>query len=112
VLSIAETTDGVVLLKCFYGCTAAQVVGAVGLELHDLFPRVEWQTSGTHCARPARRPRVDWPALILACERDLLLVKIVLCQLARRDPVSDVDARACQAAAIRVYALIAEARDG
>lgn len=38
-LSIRETSDGVILLKCFGpGCSAADIVAAVGLELRDLFP--------------------------------------------------------------------------
>lgn len=37
-LSIRETDDGKVLLKCFAGCSAADVVGAVSLSLRDLFP--------------------------------------------------------------------------
>lgn len=37
-LAITETSSGVVLLKCFSGCTAAEIVTAVGLELRDLFP--------------------------------------------------------------------------
>ena len=110
-LSIGETSDGVTLLKCFAGCSVSDVVQAVGLELHDLFPRVEWQTTGMRGARP-RRPRVDWAAAIEACERDLILVKIVLTQLARREPINDEDADACQRAATRVYRLLQEARDG
>ena len=37
-LSIRESADHTVLLKCFAGCGAADVVAAVGLELRDLFP--------------------------------------------------------------------------
>lgn len=37
-LAITETPDGVVLLKCFAGCTAHQIVNAIGLEMRDLFP--------------------------------------------------------------------------
>ena len=37
-LSIKETADGTVLLKCWAGCTAAEITGAIGLELRDLFP--------------------------------------------------------------------------
>lgn len=111
VLSIAECSDGTVLVKCFQGCAALDVVRAVGLELSDLFPRVDWQQTGAHHARP-RRPRVDWPAMIAACERDLLLVKIVLAEIARREAVNDIDAAACQAAATRVYTLVQEARNG
>jgi CHC2 zinc finger len=40
-LSIKEAGDGVVLLKCWAGCNAAEIVAACGLELHDLFPKVE-----------------------------------------------------------------------
>jgi hypothetical protein len=39
-LSIKETDDGRVLLHCFAGCSALDVVHAVGLELSDLFVRV------------------------------------------------------------------------
>jgi hypothetical protein len=110
-LSIGEASDGTVLVKCFHGCGAADVVGAVGLNLADLFPRVDWQETGRHHARP-RRPRVDWPALIQACERDLLLVKIALSAIGAGEPVADVDAASCQVAATRVYALLQEARNG
>ena len=111
VLSIGEANDGTVLLKCFAGCTASDVVKAVGLELHDLFPKVEWQGDRGHHVRP-RRPRVDWPALILACERDLLLLKIVLTNIASSTTLAPEDVAACQAAAMRVLTLIEEARHG
>jgi hypothetical protein len=112
VLSIGETPDGTVLVKCFGGCSAAEVVAAVGLQLSDLFPRVDWQSTGVHRVRPHRRPRADWPALILGCERDLLIVKIALSSIARHERISEGDAEACQRAATRVYCLIQEARDG
>lgn len=37
-LTITETSDGTVLLKCWAGCSAGKVVAAIGLELRDLFP--------------------------------------------------------------------------
>ena len=37
-LSITEGDDGRVLVHCFAGCGAAEIVAAVGLELSDLFP--------------------------------------------------------------------------
>ncbi len=37
-LSIREVDDGRVLVHCFAGCSAHEVVGAVGLEITDLFP--------------------------------------------------------------------------
>ena len=37
-LSIRETPEGAVLLHCFAGCAVNDVVAAMGLELHELFP--------------------------------------------------------------------------
>ena len=37
-LSIDEKDDGSLLIHCFAGCPAADVLAAVGLELKDLFP--------------------------------------------------------------------------
>ena len=37
-LSVRETPEGSVLLHCFGGCEVAEIVAAMGLELHDLFP--------------------------------------------------------------------------
>ena len=37
-LSIRETSDGIVLIKCFAGCGAVDIVAAAGLEMKDLFP--------------------------------------------------------------------------
>lgn len=37
-LAITETSDGVVLLRCWAGCSAQAVVSAIGLEMRDLFP--------------------------------------------------------------------------
>jgi hypothetical protein len=110
-LSVGECSDGTVVIHCFGGCDPSAIVSSLGLTLADLFPPNNWQATGVHGSRP-RRPRVDWPAAIEACERDLLLVKIVLAAIARRETVNDEDAAACQAAATRCYRLIQEARCG
>ncbi len=52
-LSVRETSEGAVLLHCFAGCTVAEIVGAMGLELHDLFPPRD-APPGT----PKRTPRL------------------------------------------------------
>lgn len=44
-LSLRESTDGSVLIHCFAGCGAAEIVGAMGLELSDLFPPRDKSTS-------------------------------------------------------------------
>jgi DNA primase len=37
-LSVAEAKDGRILVKCFSGCGALDVITAIGLEWDDLFP--------------------------------------------------------------------------
>jgi hypothetical protein len=37
-LQITEKQEGIVLIHCFAGCGAAEVLDAVGLEFSDLFP--------------------------------------------------------------------------
>ena len=37
-LSVAEVEDGRILIHCFAGCGAADVLAAIGLEFGDLFP--------------------------------------------------------------------------
>ncbi|MBY0279124.1 hypothetical protein K2Z84_27640 [Candidatus Binatia bacterium] len=51
-LSVGVGTDGRVLLKCFAGCAAEEVVAAVDLKMADLFA-AEPDTSQTESAEPA-----------------------------------------------------------
>jgi hypothetical protein len=37
-LSIKEDSDGTILLHCFAGCSAEEIIGAAGVEMGDLFP--------------------------------------------------------------------------
>ena len=37
-LSIRETDEGILRIKCFAGCGGAEIMNAVGLELKDLYP--------------------------------------------------------------------------
>jgi len=37
-LSIKELPDGRVLINCFAGCSASEILGSIGLSLEDLYP--------------------------------------------------------------------------
>lgn len=37
-LSVSETDDGTVLIKCWAGCTTGDVLDALDLDFSDLFP--------------------------------------------------------------------------
>jgi len=54
-LSIKETSDGTMLLRCWAGCNASEIVGAMGLGLSDLFPKVDH----SYQARTASRALIE-----------------------------------------------------
>lgn len=80
-LSITEAGDGTVLLKCWAGCTAAEIVEAIGLGLRDLFP-----DTGRFQGRPARkgpsRAAIEFESKILGA---------AAAQLRRGQPLSERD---------------------
>jgi len=57
-LSVKEQPDGRLLVFCHGGCTVDEVVGAVGLELADLFPPRPTQPGAARraSAGPGARP--------------------------------------------------------
>jgi hypothetical protein len=76
-LSIAEGDDGRTLVHCFAGCSVYDVVDAVGLEVHDLFPPRPTQ----HRQAGERRP---FPALdvLRAVESEATLVAVAAMSVA------------------------------
>lgn len=54
-LSIAESDSGALFLHCHAGCSVTEIVGAIGLKLHDLFPSIHDPVAHL---QPA--PAVDW----------------------------------------------------
>ncbi len=62
-LSIKELDDGRILVHCFAGCGASDIMTAIGLSLSDLYPerRGEFAPAGSHRSsenRP-RKPAFD-----------------------------------------------------
>jgi len=51
-LSLKEEEDGRVLIKCFAGCEAEQILSAIGLGLSDLFPK---EREGRGTSTPSKR---------------------------------------------------------
>lgn len=54
-LSVRELDDGQVLVHCFAGCSVHDVLGAIGIDIAELFPE-----KAPHHRRPERRP---YPAI-------------------------------------------------
>lgn len=69
-LSVKEADDGRILIHCFGGCSVHEVVGALGLEIGDLFPPRQ------HRGEPSRRP---FPAMdaLRCCAFEALIVATI-----------------------------------
>lgn len=77
-LSIRETGEGVLLIKCWsVGCGAADVVAAVGLELRDLFPN----RGNDHLRGPAGKSQRWVPRDVLTA----VATEVLVCAIAAED---------------------------
>lgn len=85
-LSVRELDDGRVLVHCFAGCDVHQIVGAVGLQITDLFPPRE---TSHHYPRE-RRP---FPAadVLRAIGFEVLVVMTAGAALLDSKPFSQAD---------------------
>jgi hypothetical protein len=103
-LAVRETDDGRILLHCFGGCSVDSVVGAMGLELADLFPPRDPQPGSGK-----QRERRPWRAadLLRLAAFESTTAVLVTSDLAAGRQVSDEDrkrlveatARLCDVAA-------------
>jgi hypothetical protein len=104
-LSVKELPDGRILLKCFAGCEAHEVVGALGMAMHDLFP-----PSGN--ASPPGRVRGLLPprqALELI-DHEANLVAVAALNAANGVTLTDADRARLVQAANRINYLLCEVR--
>jgi len=87
-LAIRELDDGRVLLHCFAGCGADEVLGAIGLSMTDLFPpRPAAPGGGT-----ARERRLLMPGDVFDIARhEVGVVAIVAADMLRSHAVSEDD---------------------
>lgn len=70
-LLVETGDDGRLLVYCYAGCGAAEVVAAVGLRLADLFPKREADDQRRHIRH---RPTIEARDVIDALDRERLLV--------------------------------------
>lgn len=99
-LSVKETDDGTLLVKCWAGCTADEIVSAVGLRLSDLFPRTERTTTRTPGLPAWRRRR-----LLEAAEHERLIRRIALADLKMGRVLPEADIQRAELAQQRIEAI-------
>ncbi|SFF19639.1 phage/plasmid primase, P4 family [Nitrosomonas sp. Nm166] len=94
-LAIRQPDDSKILIKCFAGCSAHEIVSAVGLSLSDLFPKESTYSS------PIKNP---FPAAsVLRCiQTEALIVVTAACNIANGVTLSNEDLQRLVLAASRI----------
>ncbi len=108
-LSVRETDDGRVLLHCYSGCSTAQVLGALGLDLADLFPPRE-RAPGAGAAPERRRRLLTAGQALELLDAEALLVASSAATLAAGHALTDDDRDRLLTASARVAVLRDEVR--
>jgi hypothetical protein len=90
------------LIHCFAGCSVHEVIGALGLDISDLFP------PNQHHGKPERRP---FPAMdaLRAVAFEALVVSAAASSLLAGQPLSTVDRERLTVAASRIQAALSAA---
>jgi hypothetical protein len=95
-LSIRELDDGRVLLHCFAGCEVADVLGAMGLSLADLFGNpLGHSYEPSHSSIPARD-------LLVILDHEITVAVLILNDIASRRAVSEDQVKRLVQSAARV----------
>lgn len=98
-LTITEIEDGTVLLKCWAGCSANEIVSSIGLGLKDLFPRTE-HTYKPSKLKPSKR----------AIAHEQLIITIAEATLSKGQALTNTDKERYQQAKQRLNLLNTEVR--
>lgn len=104
-VSIVEGDDGRVLLHCFAGCCAIDVVNSVGLTMADLFVRRDY-----HNLTPAEQSQMrtmakipDWKAGLEVIRHEAIVVALAAIQMGDGVALEDGERRRMHKAARRLF---------
>ena len=100
-MSVRETSDGTVLIKCFAGCGALDIIKKVGMRPGDVFPK-EYRapTSQRGPAKPNHwHARQDAMKTVM---RETQLVALVASDIAEGRRVSAQDCERCAEAVVKI----------
>lgn len=99
-LSVRVMPDGKILLHCFAGCSAEEVLGAVGMEFSDLMPE---RLPGEH--KPVRHAFSAWDAL-KALAFECTFIQLCAIRLAKSQPLAVSDLERLHVAARRIKSAV------
>ena len=104
-LSIGIGGNDTVLLKCWHGCSADEVAGALGLDLSDLFPPREHR-----CGPTKKRSLLSAQQCLDVIAFETLMVGTAAFNLANGHALTPDDLQRLGVACGRIQALVAEVR--
>jgi hypothetical protein len=102
-LAITHLDDGRILLKCFAGCSASEIVSAVGMDIGDLFPK-ENKLGYTHDTQRLKTERRPFYAtdLLRIIHFEALITSIAAFDLAEGREISTTDRKRLKTAFERI----------
>lgn len=83
-LAIRELDDGRILMKCFADCSVQDILGAIGMEIGDLFP-------DTNKNLPPVKRKYYASDLLRVIEFEAWVVSVVAYRMSEGKPLSEVD---------------------
>jgi hypothetical protein len=100
-MAVTELDDGRVLMKCFAGCGASEILGAAGLEFDALFPAKPLDP-----LKPAKSIRTPFPAtdVLRAIQNEALIASVAALNLAHGEKLSMADRERLMLASQRIQA--------
>jgi hypothetical protein len=104
-LSVREADDGRVLVHCFGGCDVHTVLGAVGMDITDLFPERDERLDHNQVAKPLK-PAFYASDLLRIASFECLVVMIAAYDMRRGKKLSEEDMARLETAQQRIEEVI------
>jgi hypothetical protein len=105
-LSVRETEDGRVLVHCFGGCAVHEVLGAIGMDLTDLFPPDDKRKDYPVTGKPSMKPAFYASDLLRIASFECLVVMIAAYDLSKGKRLSDEDMERLKVAQQRIEEVV------
>jgi hypothetical protein len=105
-LSVRETEDGRVLVHCFGGCAVHDVVGAVGMDMNDLFPPDDKKRDWKDSIKPSMRSSFYASDLLRIASFECLVVMIAAYDMSKGKKLSSDDMERLKVAQQRIEEVV------
>ncbi len=103
-LSVSETDEGKILIKCWVGCSALEIVSSIGLELTDLMPeRLSHHSTPEH-RRKWKQDAIhrDWTEFLNIAAYEMNIIYVAGGVIRAGNPLNDEDKIRLDAAMKRI----------